>query len=191
MVAADEQILIQKAQKQDPKAFRMLVESHQAFAYSLAFRFTNAEEEAEDLVQDAFVNVWKNLQRYNPEFRFKTWLGKIVTNLCLDYLKSTRRKFEAQRNDGNELDMIDPMPHDKKVEVAELNEIIMKLASQLTEKQQACFILRDLEMLSVEEVTAMIGLSSDNVKSNLYYARQKIRDGLLRVYGENIKHLTI
>jgi RNA polymerase sigma-70 factor (ECF subfamily) len=185
MEAADELILIRKAQGGDQLSFQRLVESHQAFAYSMAFRFTRSEEESEDLVQDAFVNVWKNIQRYSPEFRFKTWLGKILTNLCLDYLKSSRRKTEAQRHaPAEDLKFADPLPHDRVLEGEELNKIVWALAKQLTEKQQAAFILRDLEMLSVEEVCAMLNLAPGNLKSNLYLARQKIKEGIQHYYAE-------
>jgi len=65
-----------------------------------------------------------------------------------------------------------------------LNKIVWALAKQLTKKQQAAFILRDLEMLSVEEVCAMLNLAPGNLKSNLYLARQKIKEGIQHYYAE-------
>jgi RNA polymerase sigma-70 factor (ECF subfamily) len=170
MLQDAELILIRKAKEADQQAFPMLVEFHQAFAYTLAHRFTGHEEDAEDVVQKAFVKVWNNLDRYNPEFRFKTWLGKIVTNLCLDYLKSGKRKTESRKNEASDrLSMADPVQHDRELEAEELKNIIMQLAQQFTEKQRAVFVLHDLEMQTTGEVCAMLNMASGNLKSNLYF----------------------
>ncbi|MBS1557978.1 MAG: RNA polymerase sigma factor [Bacteroidetes bacterium] len=172
--------LIRKSQQGDGTAFRLLVESHQALAYSIAFRFTREEQESEDIVQEAFVKIWKNLSKYNTEFRFKTWLARIVTNQCLDYLKSARKKSMSKILISEEM----AISHELKMESEELKTIVYKLADQLTEKQKAVFILRDLEMLEPEEVCSTLQMSDGNMKSNLYYARLKIKEGLRKFYKE-------
>jgi RNA polymerase sigma-70 factor (ECF subfamily) len=174
--------LVQKSLSGDAQSFRLLVEAHQGLAYSIAFRFTRDEQESEDIVQEAFIKTWKSISRYNKEFRFKTWLGKIVTNLCLDYLKSGRIKNKS----GEKLNdtMVFSDRHEVKLEADELREIVYQLADQLTEKQKAAFILRDLEMLEVEEVCEMLKMTAGNLKSNLYYARLKIKEGLERIYKD-------
>ena len=173
--------LIRKSIRGDGQAFRQLVESHQGLAYSIAFRFTRDELESEDIVQNAFVKLWKNLSKYNAEFRFKTWLSKIVTNLCLDYLKSSRRKFVSGTGWSDETTKLSAVPEDK-LEEKELRSIVYQLAEQLTEKQRTVFILRDLELLDPEEVCEILKMSPGNMKSNLYYARLKIKEGLTGFY---------
>jgi RNA polymerase sigma-70 factor, ECF subfamily len=174
---------IEKAKSGDQHAFRVLVESFQGFVYSIAFRFTGDEAEAEDLVQETFIRLWKNMDRYNPEYKLKTWLGKIVTNLCFDFLKSSRRKNEKHRIAmDNKLNVIDPSQHESELDSSELHAIVMKLADQLTPKQRTAFILRDLEMLEVKEVCDMMRISAGNLKSNLYYARLSIKERLIKYY---------
>jgi len=177
----DEQNLIRKSAAGDHHTFRQLVESHQAFAYRLAYRFLRTPESAEDIVQEAFIKVWNNLTRYDPSFRFKTWLGKIVTNLCLDHLKRARNKWSAGDMPA---DFQEPSGNSDALEAAELKKIITDLADQLTEKQKAVFVLRDLELMTPEEVCSMLSMSLGNVKSNLYYARIKIKQGLEMYYQE-------
>lgn len=172
--------LIRKSQHGDGIAFRLLVESHQALAYSIAFRFTREEQESEDIVQEAFVKIWKNLSKYNTEFRFKTWLARIVTNQCLDYLKSARQKSMSKILISEEM----TISHEHKMESEELKTIVYKLADQLTAKQKTVFILRDLEMLEPEEVCSILQIPDGNMKSNLYYARLKIKEGLKKFYKE-------
>lgn len=132
--------LIRKSAEGDHQAFRLLVEAHQNLAYSIAFRFTTDENESEDIVQDAFVKLWKNLSKYNAEFRFKTWLSSIVTNLCLDYLKSSRKKKLV---DEKNINRNEPSINEDKLEREELKLIVYRLAEQLTEKQRVVFVLRD------------------------------------------------
>lgn len=172
--------LIKKSAEGDHQAFRQLVEAHQNLAYSIAFRFIQDEDESEDIVQDAFVKIWKNLSKYNEEFRFKTWLSRIVTNLCLDYLKSSRaKKILNEKN----IKRNEPSISEDQLEHDELKSIVFYLADQLTEKQKAVFLLRDLEQLAPEEVCQALQMSAGNMKSNLYYARLKVREGLQKFYS--------
>lgn len=172
--------LIQHAAKGNMEAFRTLVEANQDFAISLASRFLREIADAEDIVQEAFVRVWKNLNRYDFNFRFKTWLGKIITNLCLDAAKSVKYKQTIQ------LDTV--VAHRVKenitdeLEYQELQQIILHLAQQLKPKQQAVFVLRDMEQLEPEEVCKALNMTNGNMKSNLYYARVHIKAGLEKYY---------
>ena len=101
-----------------PSAFRVLVEEYQGFAYQLASRYVHDEDEAEDITQEAFVRIWKNLAKYNSEFRFSTWLGKIVTNLSIDHLKSGRRRHERKVTEAS-MEMADSSSVHDNIEVEE------------------------------------------------------------------------
>lgn len=173
--------LIRKSQQGDAQAFCKLVESHQGLAYSIAFRFTREEQESEDLVQEAFIKIWKNISKHNAEFRLKTWLARIVTNQCLDYLKSARKKNSTQNIIREEMSI---SHEEHKMESEELKIIVYQLADKLKEKQKAVFILRDLEALEPEEVCSILQMTDGNMKSNLYYARLKIKEGLKKFYKD-------
>src|SRR5690606_19333586 len=87
--------IIRKAMSGDTQAFRAIVEDHQDFVFSVAHRFVNNARDAEDLTQETFLRLWKNLSRYKSEIKLTTWLYKIVTNVCLDYLKSKQYRHNA------------------------------------------------------------------------------------------------
>jgi RNA polymerase sigma-70 factor (ECF subfamily) len=141
------------------------------------------EEEAEDIVQEAFIRVWNNLHKYNPEVKLSTWLYKIITNLCLDYLKSARVKEKKNHVAmSTELNVNSISGADDMVNANELHTVIQEAASTLTSAQKAVFILRDLEQLTVEEVSDILSMSAGNIKSNLYYARQHIANVLKKYY---------
>src|SRR6478735_4013508 len=97
MQYSDELHLIESAQAGDMLAFRKLVEMHQRFAYSVAFRFTNNGPEAEDITQEVFIKLWRNIAKYKPGIKLTTWLYQIITNQCLDYLKSAGRRKEMKQ----------------------------------------------------------------------------------------------
>ena len=81
------QVLIDKSKKQDMTAFALLVTEYRQLVFRLAFRLLCNEEEARDMVQETFIKVWLNLDKYNREYRFSTWLYKITGNICYDRLR--------------------------------------------------------------------------------------------------------
>lgn len=170
-----EPAVIKKAMAGDIRAFRVIVEEHQAFAYAVAFRMLGEEEEAEDVVQEAFVRLWKNLPKYNEQIRLTTWLYRIVTNLCLDYIKSTRgrqKKNQEMLSAGKSVQALSNPA--KEMEQHELMILVQEAAAALAPKQKAVFVLRDLQGLSVEEVCNVLEMDESQVKSNLYHARLAI-----------------
>ncbi len=188
MQYSDELNLIEKAQRGDSQAFRKLVEMHRLFAYSVAFRFTGNAPDAEDITQEVFIKLWRNLGKYKQGIKLTTWLYQIITNHCLDYLKSASRKNQMKHVEMKlSRQITDESNHGQQVEDRELLHIVTDLAKQLTPKQQTVFVLRDLEGLSVDEVCKILDMSAEKMKSNLYYARQKIREDLTLYYKELTK----
>lgn len=189
MQLLSESIIIEKARNGDTRAFRILVERYQAMLYSLACRFLG-KDEAEDVVQEVFIRLWKNFHRYRPEIKLTTWLYRIGTNLCLDYLKSGHHKSRLNRVDINETHtVLDPATPDRQLENHELMQYVLKIADSLTPRQQAVFVLRDMEGLSSKEVCEILSMKSGNVKSNLYYARLKMNEKLKQYYHLTEKRL--
>ena len=137
------------------------------------------EEEAKDVVQETFIRVWQRISDYDPQKSFTTWLYTIASRLCLDRLKQMRR--------------ILPLPEDERVlqrfandnqqtlENSEWVSIVRMLADGLSPKQKLVFTLCQMEGLPSAEVEQITGLDAKQVKSNLYVARQTIR--------ERLKHL--
>jgi RNA polymerase sigma-70 factor (ECF subfamily) len=167
--------MIAKAGAGDMHAFRYLVEKHQGFVYALSYRFVRTTADAEDITQEAFIRLWKNLPRYRREIKLTTWLYKIAVNLCLDFLKSSYRKglkrtLDLEASAGS----LSDAPADQAILENELRSAMEIIAAQLSPKQKAVFILRDLEDRTMEEIGEILEMSQGQVKSNLYYARKKV-----------------
>ena len=156
-----------------------MVQQHQRLVFSLGLKMLADEEEAKDVVQETFIRVWQRISDYDPQKSFTTWLYTIASHLCLDRLKQMRR--------------ILPLPEDERVlqrfandeqqtlENSEWVAIVRMLAEGLSPKQKLVFTLCQLEGLPSSEVEQITGLDAKQVKSNLYVARQTIR--------ERLKHL--
>lgn len=170
----------------DIEAFRQLVEHYQGYAFALALRMLCNEENARDVVQETFIRVWKHLPKYDQRKRFTTWLYTIVTNLCYDSLAAQSRegKMTAQNADTNCLTITTGKDNpEREIDDKELVKNIGTLVSELSPKQRMVFVLRDLQNLSIKEVSHIIGMSTHSVKTNLYYARQNIRRKLETLDG--------
>lgn len=188
---ADSQANVQEdvvsySQCRDLAAFEQLVRKYQPYAFSLAMKFLCDEAEASDIVQDSFLRVWKNIDRYDPSQKFSTWLYKIVANLCVDRFRALKRNrsiFLSRERDPVMEDLPDEHDWESSQSNEQLVDSIRTLSKRLSRTQQLVFTLRDLQDLTVEEVVEITGLSIGSVKTNLHYARKSIRDTLVRHYG--------
>ena len=164
--------LVELSKQNDTKAFRELVAEYQPLIFRLAFRLLCDEDEAKDIVQDTFVKVWLNLDKYKNQFRFSTWIYKIACNLCYDRLR-------AKKHLQNNIEIPEQISGEN-IELSvinkELGELIIGMACDLSPKQKLVFTLRDIECLEIYEVTVITSLSAAKIKSNLYLARQYIRN---------------
>jgi len=173
--------LISRSKQDDLEAFRKLVEGHQSFVYSLSFRLLCNEDDARDAVQETFIRVWKNLERFNTDMRFSTWLYKIASNICYDRMKALKRRNNLVSFDIENTSLLNCASLEN-IETtiinAELAEMIKFFTNDLAPKQKLVFTLHDLEGLQVDEIVVITGLSPGKIKSNLYCARQCLRGKL-------------
>lgn len=175
--------VIQRAKLGDRNAFRQLVESLQGFLYRVAIRMVPSKPDAEDIVQEVFIKMWRNLHTYNPEIRLTTWLYKMVMNQSLDFLKSKGNQLYSHQVDLDRLKSF-TSTHNPETDYqqAEWVNLVYQAAEDLSPHQKAVFVLRDLESLSADEVCTVLEMSSGNMKSNLYYARKAIQKRLSKLY---------
>lgn len=160
------------------------MEIHQRLAYSAAFKILLNGEDAKDAVQEAFIKLWKNIGRFNFESKFTTWFYKIVINMSLDKLKARKRKeknfYSASNESGIENFFSKETPDYTE---KEFTEIVTRLTGSLSPKQRIIFTLRDLNGLDIALISESLNISPGTVKTNLVYARRRIKELLTKIYG--------
>ena len=166
----------------DRKAFKKLVEMYQQPAYRLAFRILCNEEEARDAVQESFIKIWQKISSFDPSREFIPWMYRILANTSTDRLRTMHRHTLVPIDQVSQ-NLLAMQQSDQGIPADnhDLAMLIKGLAGSLPGKQKMVFILRDVEGMSSEEVEAIMELTGEAVKSNLYHARKSVRERLLRI----------
>ena len=183
-----EQALIQRAQKGDQEAFAVLVTEHQRYVFNLAVRVLKNEEEALDLAQETFVRAWTALPNFRGQSQFRTWLYRIVTNLCYNRLPNLRRTLNELGDDViadvPETDLAFDNPAHG-LESRELRSHLHQAIDHLDENYRLLISLRYQNELSYEEMATMLNLPLGTVKTGLFRAKEQLRRAL-ETYQEPI-----
>lgn len=174
------QHLIESVKNGDRKAFGQMIDQCGQFVYALALKMTGNTDDARDVAQECFVKVWQHMKSYNSNYKFTTWLYKVAMNASLDRLRKTSRERKIFRplNDRQDMMIVSNVDPAQRYEEEQLMEFIHLLSRNLSPRQQAVFVLHDLEDFSQEEVSAILDMPKNRVKSNLFYARKAIRQKL-------------
>jgi RNA polymerase sigma-70 factor (ECF subfamily) len=179
--ADPEHDLIRRAQKGDERAFETLVARHQQRAFRIARHLVPNPEDARDLVQDAFVRIFRNLDRFDFQFSFTTWLHRIVTNLAIDHLRKRRLVAGPGRGDddeGPEPEFADPAAAapSERLEASETAREVRECIGALAPHFQAVLTLRELEGLACTEIAKIVGATHVTVRWRLHRGRKLFQE---------------
>ena len=194
VVRDDEGALVAAAKAGDIDAFETLVGRYERKIFRLAQNITQNKEDAEDVMQEAFLKSYQHLSEFQGNSRFYTWLVRIAVNQALMKLRKRRPNqvsLDEEVDTGEdtiprEVEDWGPSPEER-YKQAELGQILTSTIAELEPPFRIVFQLRDIEELSTEETAEALGLSIPAVKSRLLRARLKLRQKLNRYFrqGEN------
>jgi RNA polymerase sigma-70 factor (ECF subfamily) len=188
--AFDELALVEKARLGDPLAFSELVNQYERKIFRLAKHITNSDEDAEEVLQEAFLKAYEHLNEFQGNSKFYTWLVRIAVNESL--MKLRKRKSDktvsldetidtGEETVVREIAVWEGNPEDRYSQ-EELRGILDKAIQSLRPAFRTVFVLRDVEDLSTEETAAALDLSIPAVKSRLLRARLQLREKLTRFF---------
>jgi RNA polymerase sigma-70 factor (ECF subfamily) len=169
----------------DQAAFEELVRVTHADAYTLAFRMTGNEEDARDVVQEAYLRAWKGLKRFRGDAKFNTWLYRITANCAVTHLSRRARDRHDVLED-------DDMAPDTRVEAdpaarlgaGDDRRLLQSALQSLSPEMRAVVVLRDIYDLPHEAIAVELGISEGAAKVRLHRARKKLRERLFPLRGE-------
>ncbi len=184
--------VIERAKHGDHDAFRVLVERYQGRAYGLALRVLRDEEQARDAVQDAFLKVYRSLDRFEGRSGFYTWLYRLVMNVCLDLKRRDRSSHHVEWEEERAVEIArgaealapgagDPgrLGPAAELERAELREVLARAIEALPEDARRTLELREIDGLSYAEIAESLAVPKGTVMSRLFYARRRVRAALI------------
>ncbi len=183
----------------DESAFNELVVTYQRRVFALVFRMLGRREEAEDLAQEVFVQVFKAIDQFRGDSKLSTWIYRIAVNLCKNRAKYLSRRHA---NDQDDVDaMADRLPFsaakgvsvggisrpDELVEGMQLEVVVKRAIAQIEPEFREVLILRDVEDMSYEEIAEVTGLADGTVKSRIHRARAQLRTLVEKAMGEKVR----
>lgn len=181
--------LVTRAQLGSEKAYRELLDRYQRPVFSIIFRMIRDREQAEDLAQETFVRVFNHIGRYDPRYKFSSWIFKIATNLTIDWIRRKELKtvsIDGSRNavtsDEMEASAITIVSDDENpeelLEAKELGEEIEQAIGKLRPEYRAAILLRHVEGREYQEIAEIMALPLGTVKTYIHRGRNELRDTL-------------
>jgi RNA polymerase sigma-70 factor (ECF subfamily) len=171
--------LIGRTQQGDTAAFDELMMRYSKAVYRLAYSFVRNHADAEDISQEAFIRAWRAIARFDPKYRFYTWLHRITVNLCMNHFRRQKRiRFEPLPGGepGAEWqDLPDPKGDD---DAGELRRALDRAMMALPPEQRAVLVLRARDELSYSEISKALGIPVGTVMSRLSRGRAQLRERL-------------
>ena len=169
----DDGAVVARCLRGDTAAFGLLVERYERVLFSVALRMLGDAEDARDATQDAFVKVYQRLGDYNAEYRFFSWIYRILTNECLNALRARRPQQPDVPETSTTSGALETL------ELEERRQAVQNAIAALPPDYRDVLILRHFAELSYEEVADTLAIPLKTVKSRLYTARQQLGHRLL------------
>lgn len=189
----DESALVCRLRAGDEQAFEILVRTFGGRLLAVARRFVRNEEDAQDIVQSAYLSAFRALDQFEGACQLSTWLHRIVVNTALMKLRSRRRRPEqsieellpAFQDDGHHVEQFSDWsaPADQLLEMKQTRTTVRACIEQLPENYRSVLMLRDIEELSTQEAAAALGMTPTAVKVRLHRARQALSTLLRKEYA--------
>ena len=185
-----ERSLLKRLRDRDERAFRELVAAHRDRVFNITYRMLGNRHEAEDVAQEVFITVFKQIDNFREESKFSTWLYRVAVNHCKNRIKYLARRHDRDKDELDEttqgtgsngaIGSATPSSPDRALEGAPMEKVLAEAIQGLDDEQRLVIILRDVEDLSIEEICAITDLPDGTVKSRLHRARLVLRKKLQR-----------
>lgn len=183
----DDRELVRTIRAGDPDAFETLVRRKTSKVYALCYRVINNPEDAKDIAQLVFIKLWENLDKYDAQYAFDTWLYRMVTNVAIDFMRNRQSRDNAV-NSNLRLVKTSSDPEQATIVLRkEVENVFNDVASVLTPKQKTVFVMREMQDISSPEIAKILGCRESTVRNHLFNARKLMQHELQQRYPEYAK----
>ena len=176
--------LIERCLSGDQAAWEVIVRLYWRRVFNIAYTFVGRHDEAEDLAQDVFLKLFKSLHTFNRRANFSTWLISVTRNLCIDHYRSVRREREAVNHDVDVDSLSRPATTDSPLTSLEHRDRLQLLRTaldKLAPSLRTAIMLRDIQELSYQDISARLGVPEGTVKSRINRGRTELARQITRL----------
>ena len=183
--------LIQRLIDRDNAAFKDLVEKYQSMVYKACYNLLRQPEDAEDIAQDVFIEVFESIDQFRNLSKLSTWLYRIAINKSLNHLRKTKRKslissierfFTGEKETALEIEDKGANDSPFNIEYTERSKVLQFAIDSLPENQRIAFTMNKFDELSYQEITEIMGLSISSVESLIHRAKLNLQKKLTNYY---------
>ena len=174
-------LILEGCRNKNPLSQRKLYEYYYGYAMNISLRYGKNKEEALEILNDGFLKVFRNLDRYDSSYPFKTWLRKVLVNTGIDYYRSQKNKFSFLELTENHQELESSLPE---LTLAP-NEDMLPVIQELPPMYRLVFNLYVMEEYKHHEVAELLGISVGTSKSNLARAKAKVKQSILKKKRSN------
>jgi len=183
-VEVDDRQLVQTIREGDTEAFELLVRRKTTKVYALCYRIIANAEDAKDISQLVFLKLWENLEKYDPQYAFDTWLYRMVTNVAIDFMRNKQSRENAVNSNLRLVKTSADAEQGVVVQRKEVENVFNDVSSVLSPKQKTIFIMNQMEDLPSAEIAKVLGCRESTVRNHLFNARKLMQAQLQKRYPE-------
>ncbi|MGB7606627.1 MAG: sigma-70 family RNA polymerase sigma factor [Lutisporaceae bacterium] len=181
--------ILQRCKKNDKNAFAELFKFYQNYLFKICFSYVHNEQQTLDLMQEVFIKLYKNIDKYDEKYPFHPWIRRITVNTCINEKRKQSPILVPLSTDDESMDIEEQLAAEQdieqEVERNDMARIIKEHIDCLQEKQRMVIILRYYEDLSYEEIAELLHIPLGTVKTDLYRAKNALKDRLYKVVKMN------
>lgn len=188
-IFVNEQEIIKGLLEKDEKAFREVFETFRKNVYHTCFGFVHNKQDAEDIAQDVFIEIYRSVIKFRGDSMFSTWVYRICVNKSLNHIRKHKNSkflypiellFSGVKDDDNRIEMIEPSTHEDSIERKEMKKVLHKAIDSLPENQRIAFTLSKFDDLSYNEIAEVMNTSLSAVESLIHRAKLGLQKKLLK-----------
>lgn len=183
-VEPDDRQLVETIRGGDAEAFETLIRRKTTKVYSLCYRIIGNSEDAKDISQLVFIKLWENLEKYDPQYAFDTWLYRMVTNVAIDFMRNKQSRDNAVNSNLRLVKTSIDADQGTIVQRKEVESVFNTVAQVLSPKQKTIFVMNQMEDLSSSEIAKVLGCRESTVRNHLFNARKLMQQQLRKRFPE-------
>lgn len=183
-VEPDDRQLVETIRGGDTDAFETLVRRKTTKVYALCYRVIGNAEDAKDISQLVFLKLWENLEKYDPQYTFDTWLYRMVTNVAIDFMRNKQSRDNAVNSNLRLVKTSAEAEQNVVVQRKEVENVFNEVSSCLSPKQKTIFVMNQMEDLPSAEIAKVLGCRESTVRNHLFNARKLMQAQLQRRFPE-------